>query len=60
MSASTVFDVTRRHHFSERRMPLRQLPSERPFSELQTANLARSGRVLPLYGPFFSEIAPLG
>jgi hypothetical protein len=31
-SASTVFDVTRRHHFSERRTPLRQLPTERPFS----------------------------
>jgi hypothetical protein len=31
-TASTKQNVTRRHHFSERRMPLRQPPAEQPFS----------------------------
>jgi hypothetical protein len=44
--------VTRRHHFSERCMPLRQSPSEHPFSSLSKICEPgpEKGRVLPLLG----------
>jgi len=45
----------RRHHFSERRLPLRQPPAEQPFSRLsETWNPVRNDWVLPLLRGAFS------
>jgi hypothetical protein len=47
--------VTRRHHFPERCMPLRQLPSERPFSKLLYVNPAKMAGFSRFMGTFIEK-----
>jgi hypothetical protein len=48
--------VTRRHHFSERGLPLRQPPAERSFSLTpRIKNPVRNDRVLPHLRPVYPE-----